>query len=168
LRFVAPNLIREPSPSVVFTDDGTRTATLTVTADDGSTSTVTHAVTTNNVAPTVLTASDLVGDEGQSLGFVGTFRDPGVLDTHTTIGHWRDGTVDTTEAGTVTLTYSSGGPGGSHDRNRLPHSCLRRQRSANGHQKRRFSAKELDRTSPPNDKVRYSSCEGSVFFNRGN
>lgn len=65
-----------------------------------------------NVAPTILTGSDLSGMEGQNLTFVGTFTDVNTQDTHTAQFTWGDGTfsagtvVESGGQGTVTATHT--------------------------------------------------------------
>ena len=65
--------------------------TLTVIDTAGSTASHTITVAITNVAPTVLTASDVTGVEGSAVQFVATFTDPGVLDTHSAVIDWGDG-----------------------------------------------------------------------------
>src|SRR5262249_26229006 len=62
-----------PTASRAYPQDGTYAVQLTVTDTAGSKVTDTIQVTVRNLAPVVLTASDLTGLEGQSLNFLGTF-----------------------------------------------------------------------------------------------
>ena len=94
-----------------YQDDGTYTVTVTVRDDDGGTGTASFTVTVNNAVPTVLTATDLSGMEGANLDFVATFSDAGVLDTHTAIVHWSDGS---TTAGVVSEAGGQGTVTASH------------------------------------------------------
>ncbi len=90
-----------------YPQDGTHPVQLTVTDTAGSQVTDTIQVAVRNLAPVVLTASDLTGVEGQALDFVGTFRDAGVLDTHTATVVWSDGSAtrgQVTEAGGQVVT----------------------------------------------------------------
>ena len=74
-----------------YADDGQYTVDVTVTDDDGGVGTSSFLVTVRNVAPTVLTATNLNGAVGTRLDFTATFSDPGVFDTHTAIVQWGDG-----------------------------------------------------------------------------
>ena len=80
------------SGSHVYQDDGTFQVEVSVIDDEGATATTRFQVTVANLPPDVLTAGDLTGEEGQPLDFLGTFSDPGVLDTHTAEIQWGDGT----------------------------------------------------------------------------
>lgn len=79
------------NPTHVYGDDGVFTVTLTVTDNDGGVGTDTIDVQVNNVAPTVNCESYLVDNENtirfllphKPVGVVGSFTDPGWLDTHT-------------------------------------------------------------------------------------
>ena len=82
-------------------DDGQYTVTVTVTDDDGGVGSGSFTVTVTNVAPTVWTASDVTGVEGSAVQFAATFSDPGVLDTHSALIDWGDGS---TSAGVVSGT----------------------------------------------------------------
>jgi PKD repeat protein len=73
---VNPRQIEE-SQSCVFGDDGTFTVTLTVTDDDGLSTSVSTTVTVYNVAPTVDSLPSLTIDEGQKATFTGHATDPG-------------------------------------------------------------------------------------------
>jgi PKD repeat protein len=64
---------------------------LTVTDSDGATDTLTFTVIVNNVNPLVDAGSNRIVDEGDPMGFLGTFSDPGAYDTHTASWTWGDG-----------------------------------------------------------------------------
>ena len=68
----------------------------------------TTTVTVDNVAPTVNAGSDQTIDEGDTVSFVGSFSDPGPLDTHTV--EWDFGDA-TTETGILTPTHVYGDNG---------------------------------------------------------
>ena len=74
-----------------YRDDGQYTVTIQVTDSDEAESSVQFDVHVDNLAPTVVTATDLNGTVGDRLDFTATFSDPGVLDTHTAIVQWGDG-----------------------------------------------------------------------------
>lgn len=99
------------STSRTYPDEGLFDVSLQVTDTAGSFVTETIQVHVLNVAPTVLTATDLTGDEGESLDFVATFSDPGMLDTHTATVFWGDGTsspglvTESNGQGTVTASH---------------------------------------------------------------
>jgi hypothetical protein len=105
------------SASRVYPQDGVYPVSLTVTDTAGSTATHTIDVVVANVPPTVGTATDLEGLQGDSFDFTATFTDPGIFDTHTARIDWGDGTVtpatvdQTSGGGTVTAShiYASGG-----------------------------------------------------------
>jgi PKD repeat protein len=74
-----------------FADNGTYSATLTVTDSNGSSSTQTFVVTVNNAAPIVTAGVPQTIHEGQALDLSGYFSDAGALDTHTIAWELGDG-----------------------------------------------------------------------------
>src|SRR5207248_11466515 len=68
-------------------DDGTYTATFTVTDDDGGVGTASTVVTVNNVAPTANAGAVQTVNEGDMVNRAGTFTDPGSADSWTYIWH---------------------------------------------------------------------------------
>jgi len=91
----------QQNPTYVFTDNRAYTVTLTVTDDDGSTSTVSHTVNVKNVAPTVEADVDQATVEGATVAFTGAFTDPGA-DTYMFAWSFGDGTTTT---GTLSPTH---------------------------------------------------------------
>jgi len=66
------------------------------------------SVTVNNVAPTVDAGPDQTVNEGDTISFLGSFTDPGTLDTHTIEWDFGDATIVT---GTLTPTHAYGDNG---------------------------------------------------------
>jgi large repetitive protein len=84
--------------SHTYADDEAYTITVTVTDDDGDTGSDTDTATITNVAPANinLTAAPATINENASITLSGSFTDPGVLDTHTVVINWGDGSSNTT------------------------------------------------------------------------
>lgn len=86
----------------------TYSITVTLFDDDGGSDTIITPITVNNIAPTVDAGPDQVANDGTLLTFIGTFSDPGTLDTHTILWDFGDGITVT---GTLSPTHSYAGPG---------------------------------------------------------
>ena len=83
--------------SHTYTQDGTYTATVKVTDDDGGMGTSTFEVVVGNSDPVVEAGADSGAAEGATSTLSATFTDAGA-DTHTATVDWGDGTVDTVPA----------------------------------------------------------------------
>jgi PKD repeat protein len=94
------------SPSHAWVDNGTYTVSLTVTDDEGSTSTLSQAVTVANANPVASYVAS-VADEGGVSSFYGSATDAGRLDTFRYAWDFGDGSTDTGD--TVFHTYGSDG-----------------------------------------------------------
>jgi PKD repeat protein len=109
-------------------DEGTFVVTMKATDDGGMSDTATATVIGTNVWPTaqitgVTTSAPLVVTAQETLGFTGSFSDPGALDTHTVNWNFGDGSTSTSldtshsyaSAGTfhvtLTVTDDDGGAG---------------------------------------------------------
>jgi PKD repeat protein len=86
----------------VYADNGIYMVAVTVTDDDGTSTSDTLTVTVLNAAPTVEAGSDQTVNEGEVVNFSGSFTDPGLADTHTIEWDFGDGT---TTVGTLTPSH---------------------------------------------------------------
>jgi len=75
---------------------------VTVTDDDTGVGTGTASVTVNNIAPSNVTLNSGAIDENGTFNLLGSFADPGTLDTHTVVINWGAG------EGTTTLDLPAG------------------------------------------------------------
>ncbi|MHB8861524.1 MAG: putative Ig domain-containing protein [Pirellulaceae bacterium] len=105
------SFVSEALSSHAYLQDGTFPVSLTVIDTAGSIASQQIEVAVRNVAPSVLTATDLTGAAGAPLDFTATFSDPGVVDSHTALIHWGDGT---TSAGAVTESNGQGRVSAGH------------------------------------------------------
>lgn len=94
-----------------YADNGLYMVIVTVEDDELDFGSTSLAITVNNVAPVVISVSDPVGQEGSSVNFDAEFVDAGVLDTHTAIIHWGDGS---SSDGAVTTTGGVATVSGTH------------------------------------------------------
>jgi len=105
---------------------GSFTISVSVTDQDGGSTSAQISVQVDNVAPSNLnlTLSAKTINEGSSTSLGGSFVDPGVLDTHTVAINWGDGGSSTVNLAAGVLTFSgvahqyldnpSGAPDGSY------------------------------------------------------
>jgi large repetitive protein len=96
-------LVTGPTLQHTFADNGTYAVILTVTDDDGASTSQTLNVQVLNAAPTVNAGLDRTINEGQTLTFAGEYLDPGILDTHTLSWTFGDGSAPVT--GTLTPAH---------------------------------------------------------------
>jgi ABC-type phosphate/phosphonate transport system substrate-binding protein/PKD repeat protein len=105
--------------SIVYPDNGSYTVGLRVTDDNGATDTTTAQIDVFNAPPAVgeITATGEPIRSETQLIVSADFTDPGVLDTHTAIWDWGDGSqcsTDTDPECAVTEVSGSGIVAGSH------------------------------------------------------
>src|SRR5205807_8587395 len=70
----------------------------TLSRSSGGTGSATAPVAVANAAPAGLALNAGAVDEGGTFGLTGSFTDPGVLDAHTVVIDWGDGSAPTTLA----------------------------------------------------------------------
>jgi hypothetical protein len=99
------------SATHIYAENGSFTVTVSVTDDDGDTGSGNATVTVSNVVP-VVSATGSTIPEGGVATVSATFTDPGVLDTHTAIIDWGDGSP--AEAVGVTQGAGFGSLSASH------------------------------------------------------
>jgi hypothetical protein len=94
--------------------DYVRTIKVTVTDDDGASTSKEFTILVNNVAPTLTVPGDKIANQGAALSIpqLGSFTDPGFLDTHTATVQWGDGSA--TQALSVMQGAGFGSISGSH------------------------------------------------------
>jgi len=98
----------DQNPVHTYLEDGEYTVDLTVTDDDGAIDTTNKKVVVMNVAPTVDAGPDQTVKIDSLVDFLGSFTDPGVLDTHTIEWEFGDSTGDSGSL-TTTHTYTASG-----------------------------------------------------------
>lgn len=97
----------------LYQQNGSYTINITITDNQGASSSQATLVTVNNLAPVVymISSSTVPVLLGTSINATANFFDPGVLDTHTASWDWGDGT---TTAGTVSESLGAGSVNDSH------------------------------------------------------
>ncbi|MCP4378831.1 MAG: PKD domain-containing protein, partial [bacterium] len=83
-------------------DNASYQIVLTVSDEDGGSTTVDNTIDVANVAPVVTAGADQFVNEGDPMTFSGSFTDPGLLDTHTFDWDFGDGN---TASGSLTPTH---------------------------------------------------------------
>lgn len=99
--------------SHIYKDEGTYVVTVSITDNQGATTTATATITVNNAPFTVssITAPTIPTPVNTSVTTSASFSDLGILDTHTASWTWGDGNITT---GTVTESNGSGSITDSH------------------------------------------------------
>jgi hypothetical protein len=105
--------------SYTNSDDFNGVVTITADDGDGGVTSTTFNLTVANVSPVLTSVTTNAGDfgskkAGQTVTLNATFTDVGVLDTHTVLVNWGDGTTSTIAAGSAlsvapTHVYASAG-----------------------------------------------------------
>lgn len=97
------------SPEHTYQDNGTYTATLTVTDDQGNQAVDTLTVAVANAAPLVSLAGGFAGQAGVPLGFTATATDPGTADQGSLSYGWDFGDGQTSTLESPTHVYATEG-----------------------------------------------------------
>ncbi len=98
------------TPSHVYQQAGTYTATLTVTDSLGQTSQSSDAVTVALVAPTVTIGGPYSGTAGTAIGFSGSATDPSTYDTQAGFTYsWNFGDGSSASTASASHTYAAAG-----------------------------------------------------------
>ena len=85
-----------------YLDDGLYSVTVTVMDDDGGQSSDAFQVQVNNSLPQLNPGQPISASEGSSATWTTTFADAGILDTHSAVIYWGDGTQsDATVSGSA-------------------------------------------------------------------
>jgi PKD repeat protein len=111
--FAAPAAGSLGTQSHAYADNGAYPVTVAVTDSKGAAETQGFTVTVNNVAPAVAGLTVTTGPllVGAAVNAAATFTDPGLLDTHTALVDWGDGTAS---QAAVTETNGSGSLTAAH------------------------------------------------------
>jgi hypothetical protein len=120
---ISLGLVRQFSLGHQYLDDppsGTYAIHVTATDKDGGVATANVTVAVDNAPPTEITLNSGSINEGDTFTLTGGFSDPGVLDSHTVVIDWGDGSATTilnVESGRLTFSaahrYLDNPPGGS-------------------------------------------------------
>ena len=97
------------TPTHSYGDNGVYTVTLTITDTGGAAMSDTLLVTVANVAPELSALPNQSVLVGMVVSFTAVFTDPGILDTHTAVIDWGDGSNEAGTVGQSAMTVS-----GSH------------------------------------------------------
>lgn len=118
----SPTYHTDLTPTHVYANEGTYTATLTIVDDDLGTTSDTLTVDVYNVAPTITSLQSnqpnpqFILPGVHTISFTGTYTDPGWLDMHTASWDYGDGTIVTGVISDTEAIYpdASGKVTGSH------------------------------------------------------
>ncbi len=92
----------------IFADNGLYEASVTVTDEDGESTTQSLSITVKNVVPIIDPWSDETATEGDTIELVASFSDRGILDTHTIAWDFGDGNT-TSDTLTPSHVYADDG-----------------------------------------------------------
>lgn len=103
----SPNFIWSYDAVDAVDDRGPIPVSLTATDDEGMTTTQSFDFTVRNVAPSFGVISTATIDENNVATITGSFTDPGVLDTHTLVVNWGDGSSSPATIDPATRTFTA-------------------------------------------------------------